>query len=140
LVASRSSWIGWSVSDTLAVEMKMPIFAKNDVMLDRFAYILHDLHVSLGEVKRIHEAGILRLDFMDSWHELQRRVVTRFRLTIKSVKRTEILGKFEKCPDPIQFNKFKFKARNSTLTLEFVHPVKLVLTVSELDLELEQLS
>jgi hypothetical protein len=119
----------------------MAIVAINQEVLDLFNHLLHDLYFTIPAAGFRPSEGSLSIDFIDKDFCIHQDRIAKYRLGIQSVLEVETEGSLESLPGTeVELNEIQFhKNHEKKVTLECVHPFRLISKVRELRLSLDQL-
>ena len=117
----------------------MPIYAYSDVGLHHFTDLLHDLYFALPGKDLKPVDGRIHITFKDEEKIICDDRISEFEVCVCDVLEVKLDGRPEDCPDPVQMNKLKYKAKEKTVVFEAVHPIQIRIKVEKLHLELNQL-
>jgi len=116
------------------------IFAYSLDALSVFNNILHDLYFDKPERGLDLRDGRLHFRLTDQDLLIRKDSVSEYFLCICEIESAEVEGDLDALPDEIELNKILFEPKKSLLTLEAVHPLRIVCLVRKLHLELDQLA
>ena len=119
----------------------MPITARDEGFLHHLEDIVHDLFYDVPVEELTRHTGTLSLDVIDADHVISKAYTYSFRLTIHNVVTVRSEGKLDETPGgEVEINRLRYDRKTNELSIIGVHPYSLIVCVSDLQVELTQLS